>query len=291
MKISEESARKIPHSCIVKLQAIYNSLKSAERKAADFLLEDPEFVGKSTISEVAERAGCSEATLVRLSRKLGFGGYPELKRGLSQESCLTAENLYNGINVKDKPEDIIRKVFQSSIQALQDTLNVIDIREYMRAVEAICSSKKVVFFGVGDAGTVAESGFHKFKRVGYDCWATSDADMQLMLSCQLKKNDVAILISHSGRSKSIVNAAKQVRSSGATSICITNYPLSPLVKNSDILLLTAAFAEHLNGEVMSKRIAELCIIESLFISTLLNKGEILLNTMEKSNMAVEINKL
>ena len=42
IKIEERNLGKIPHSCMVKIQAIYDSLKSAEKKAADLLLEQPD---------------------------------------------------------------------------------------------------------------------------------------------------------------------------------------------------------------------------------------------------------
>jgi len=281
----------IPHSCLVKLQAIYDSLKSAEKKAADLLLEKPEFFGGATIVDAAEAAGCSEATLVRLARKLGYGGYPELKAILIQDRDENPAQLYKGITEDDDYITIAEKVFRASIQALEDTLNILDRDKYKMAVDAMCGAKRLVFCGVGDAAAVARSGFQKFIRVGMNVQASEDMDVQLIAVSHLSKGDVVVAISHSGRTKSVVDIVKFARSTGATVISITNYPVSPLAKNSDIVLLTAAFAEHVKGEVMSKRVAELCVLESLYVNVLLKCKSQLAGELERSNLGLQVNKL
>jgi len=291
IRINEKSMETIPHSCLVKLQAIYDSLKSAEKKAADLLLEKPEFFGGATIVDAAEAAGCSEATLVRLARKLGYGGYPELKAILIQDRDENPAQLYKGITEDDDYITIAEKVFRASIQALEDTLNILDRDKYKMAVDAMCGAKRLVFCGVGDAAAVARSGFQKFIRVGMNVQASEDMDVQLIAVSHLSKGDVVVAISHSGRTKSVVDIVKFARSTGATVISITNYPVSPLAKNSDIVLLTAAFAEHVKGEVMSKRVAELCVLESLYVNVLLKCKSQLAGELERSNLGLQVNKL
>jgi DNA-binding MurR/RpiR family transcriptional regulator len=67
--------------------------------------------------------------------------------------------------------------------------------------------------------------------------------------------------------------------------------LSPLARNSDVLLLTASFAESIMGEIMSKRIAELFILESLYINIILKRKDELEANLEKSNRALQVNKI
>jgi DNA-binding MurR/RpiR family transcriptional regulator len=102
---------------------------------------------------------------------------------------------------------------------------------------------------------------------------------------------VLFVISHTGRSRTILDSAKQARKNGATVILITNFPVSPLAKHADIILLTAVFSKHLTGEVISKRVAELCIIESLYINYLIRKGSAALERLNISNEAVRVNKV
>lgn len=292
MNIDQKISEKIPLYCLLRLQAVYDSLKSAERKAADFILEHSDYLADATITEAAKRAGCSEPTFVRLSRKMGLEGFAELKVELTRmkymKSSLSRE--LSTFSFDDSLIDITKKVFNSSVQALNDTLTIFDEAQYEKAVKSIINAGKIVFFGVGDAYSVSISAMYKFTRIGYACSATSDADHMLILVSQLGPSDVAVLISHSGRSKAIVEAAKQLRKLGKTAIAITNFPRSPLTKESETVLLTSAFQEHLNGEVMAVRIVQLSIIESLYTCTLF-KNPSCIEKMVRSNDVVSLNKM
>jgi hypothetical protein len=84
---------------------------------------------------------------------------------------------------------------------------------------------------------------------------------------------------------------EQWRKRGATVIAVTNYPLSPLAKIVDLVLLTADFSEHWGGEVVSKRVSELCILESLYINYLILKDGNVLTKLHTANEAVAAHKV
>jgi DNA-binding MurR/RpiR family transcriptional regulator len=103
---------------------------------------------------------------------------------------------------------------------------------------------------------------------------------------QLKKGDVMVAISYSGRSRTVIETAKQARDLGAVVIALTNYPISPLTKKSDIVLQTAAFTRYYTGEIISKRVTELLIIESLYINYILKKSPQAIEKLKMSNDAI-----
>jgi RpiR family transcriptional regulator, carbohydrate utilization regulator len=289
---NSETSGKLPLNCLLKLQAHYGSLKSAEKKAADLLTSDPEFVAMSPVSKSAKKAGCSEPTFLRLAKKLGYSGFTELKEELngSKVSELPKDRFLGHFSSVHSSEEILKGVFQLSIQALSDTLEIFDFEKYQQALYALRNAKKIVFFGTGDASAVALAAYVKFTRIGFNCQAACDADLMLMHSANMQKGDVAVMISHSGRTKNLVNSAKHLRRKEVTVVSITNFPITPLVKNSDICIMTYAFAEHLKGEVMGIRIVGLCIIEGLFID-ILAKDPDRIAKMNKCNEAVQVNKL
>ena len=291
IKLTGKSMEEIPRDCLVKLQAIYDSLKTAEKKAANLLIERPEFFSKATIIEAAQEAGCSEATLVRLAKRLGYNGYPQLKAAIAKGRSADSVRLYENITEDDEYEEIVRKVFESSIRALSDTMNVLDMNQYKKAVDTLCNAGRIVFCGVGDAAAVAMSGYQKFIRAGINAQMSTDPDVQLIHVSMLSKGDAVVVISHSGRTKSVMELVKHARAAGAVVISVTNFPVSPLAKHSDVILLTAAFSEHVKGEIMAKRVPELCVLESLFINVLQRKRADLLENLEKSNIVLEGNKL
>jgi DNA-binding MurR/RpiR family transcriptional regulator len=130
----------------------------------------------------------------------------------------------------------------------------------------------------------------KFVRVDADARSSEDPDVQLILASHLQPHDVVVAISHSGRTSTVMHTVQEAKSRGATIIAVTNFARSKLGREADIVLLTADFAEHLNGEVVSKRVSEQCVLESLYISYLLVRNGALLKAQERANQAVEVYK-
>lgn len=288
--MDKSNLSKIPHKCLLNIKAVYDILQSAEKKAADFIQSNPGEIANSTIVDIASKAKCSEATIVRLSKRLGYEGFIDLKADFAN---VTKEHYleYEEVNEMDDVITVVKKVFDSSIAAINDTFDIMNRIEFEKALDVILSANKIMFCGVGDAALVAKEAYQRFTRIGQNCYTSIDCDIQLILSSQLDKNDVLVAISYSGRSQSVVKAVKIAKKSGAKVIAITNFPISPLTKKSDIILQTAVFSKYATGEVISKRIVELCIIESLFINYLLKKGQPVMDTLRKSNEVIKINKL
>lgn len=273
-----------PHHCMIRLRGLYRSLKSAERKAADYLLTHPAQVTDSGVVEIAREAGCSEATVVRLAQRLGYPGFPELKADFAH---LSAEAPYHGIRPGDQTEDVVKKVFANSIQALHDTLFTLDLKVCARAVEAMERAARLAFIGLGNANTVAREAYQKFLRIGVPCYTAEDSDLQLIiLNTQLARGDVLVAISYSGESKPILAAARQAQKRGIVVLALTNFPRSSLARRADHVLLTAVFQEHINGEVGAKRLAQLCVLESLYVNYLLRLGDRARRHLAASNLAV-----
>lgn len=289
--MNERNFARIPHNCVLKIQSVYGTLKSAEHKAANYILDTPEEVAGLSIVEFAGRAGCSEATIVRLSKRLGYEGYPELKGDFASAREDGAVYEYDDVSPADPPRTIIRKVFEASILALRDSLEMLDEEAYSRTIDVLTGARTILFAGIGDAAIVAQEAQQRFMRMGVTSRYSLDGDLQLINASQLAPGDVVIAVSHSGRSKPVIDVCKLAKSVGATVIGVTNFPVSPLAKKADIVLQTAVFAKSMTGEVISKRITALCVIESLYLSVLFRRGGDAMAVLGRSNDAVGVNKV
>jgi DNA-binding MurR/RpiR family transcriptional regulator len=285
---SADHAEQVPHRCLVRLRGIYPSLKRAERRAADHLLAAPESIQAGGVAEFASRAGCSQATVVRLAQRLGYDGYPAMRGDFAAGH---SEVPYRDISTADQPEVVLRKVFANSIQALQDTLAALDSQHYRQAVSLLLKARSLAFFGLGNAAVVAREAYHKFLRIGVAVHTAEDPDLQLIiLSSHLTRDDLLVAISYSGESKPIIAAARTAQARGIRVLVITNFPRSTLARLADGVLLTAVFQEHLNGEVGSQRLAQLAVLESLYVNYLLHKGASVRAALAAANATLGMNK-
>lgn len=284
--------QRIPRRCALKLQAFYGSLKRAQRQGADFLVAHSGEVGGLAIGEFARRAGCSEATAVRLAKRLGYRGFPALKADFAATGGDDASALgYDTIRPGHDPLLVLRKVFDATVGAIRDTAASVERDQFLRAVDAMAGAEKLMFCGAGDAALVALEAHQRFVRIGLSSTSSLDLDLQLITASQLGRRDVLVVFSHSGRTRSVIEVLRVARRRGATVIAITNFPASPIAKRADILLQTAAFSTTHTGEVMSKRVTQLCVLEALHVNVLLRNGRVAVAHLRSANAAVGANKL
>ncbi|WP_324716829.1 MurR/RpiR family transcriptional regulator [Carboxydochorda subterranea] len=273
--------RSVPKSLAV-LEGLLPQLNAAERRVAEYLLQHASDVIGLSITELADRSQASEATVVRLSRRLGCRGYQDLKIRIAQEIVEPARRIHEDVVPGDDPASATQKVFASTIAALQATLDVMDPGAMERAADAIHRSTEVVFFGVGGAAFVAADAAQRFVKLGLLTQALSDSHAQAVKASLMRPGSVAVGISHSGSTKATVQALELARRGGATTICVTSLGRSPITRASDISLFTSARETAFRTEAMSSRVAQVTLLDALFVLVALRRYEQALANIERA---------
>jgi len=250
--------------CLVRINALFSQLRDSEKRVADYIRSDVERVIHQSITEVAESAGASESTVVRLCKALEYRGFQDFKIHLAQEYRAPASQIHEAIGAGDDLPAIKKKVFESDVLAITETLKVLDDASFAAAVRLVAASRRLEFYGTGGSGSVALDAQHKFLKIGKKAQAHTDVDLQAMSASLLSAGDVAVGISHSGGNKEILDALGIAKRNGAAVIAITNYGRSPLAKLSDAALFTAAGETAFKSDALSSRIAELVILDALW---------------------------
>ncbi|MGE5549180.1 MAG: MurR/RpiR family transcriptional regulator [Bacteroidota bacterium] len=251
----------------------YGQLNPAEKKLADYIIEHKREVIHLSITELAERSGVSETTVIRFCRHLGFEGYQVFKISMAQDMVPPLSDIHEDLEEGDDPLSVTKKVFAANIAAIRDTLSILDQGLLERAIDVLVKAKRIVFVGEGGSGIVAKDAEHKFIRTGIPVLASSDPFMEIATATLLGTGDVMVGISHSGSTKSTVQAVAQARQAGATTICITQYQRSPITRVSDIVLPVVSKEVAVRSEATGSRIAQLCLIDSLYVGVAHRIGE------------------
>jgi DNA-binding MurR/RpiR family transcriptional regulator len=275
---------KVPGS-FVRIQGTYSSLRTAEQRVADFILKHPDELIYLTVTELAEKTNTSESTVVRLCQKIGYKGYQEFKIMLARDLVEPTNAIYAAIEPGDSLQTIKTKVFQANAQALRDTIEVLTDAELELAVKAIATARRVDVYGVGGSNPLAIDAYHKFLKLGISVVALSDGDMMAMSSSLLQKGDVALGISHTGASRDVTDALSNAQRNGATTICITHRSTSPITKVADIKLFTAAKQTAFRSDASSSRIAQLTIIDTLYVGVALSGYDNSVETIRRTREA------
>ncbi|SFO94145.1 MurR/RpiR family transcriptional regulator [Salibacterium halotolerans] len=249
---------------LTRIEYLLPKLKGAEKKLADFITHHHEKIIHQSITELAERSNTSESTVVRFCKKLGYKGFQDLKINLAREIIKPEQHIHEVIEPEDDVVTIKKKIFQSNIQALYDSMEICSDEELERAIEAVAFSKNVEFYGVGGSGNVAVDAQHKFLKVGIKCYAYTDVALQSMSASVLTPDDAVIGISHTGSHTDTLHALKLAKEQGAVTISITNFSKSPITKIADINLYTTSKETMFRTDATASRIAQLTIVDTLF---------------------------
>ena len=273
--------------CLLRITSARELFKPAEAQVAEFVLANAERVMHMSVSEAARDIGVGESTIIRFCRALGYKGYQEFKLRLAQDLVQPVEFIHRNITFQDSAADLCQKVFETNRQAGEQTMRALDPALVEVAARAIAGARRIDIYGVGYSYFSGLDAKLKFVRFGLAADAYGDAHLQVMAAVSLQPGDVAIGISHSGSTRDVVDALGQARKAGATTVAITNYSPSPITRAADIVLLTAAAESPLGGEVLTSRIAQLCVIDALSVAVAVTVGERCLELIKKTSQAVK----
>lgn len=254
---------------VLHLRSAYPTLRPAERRVAQQILNNPQEIVHLSITELATRSEVSDATVVKFCKRLGYKGFQEFKILLAQDVAIQPEPIYGEVEPGNDLHTIKEKIFQANITALQDTAKVLDAKVVEVAVAAMAKAREIHFYGLGASGIVAQDAEQKFSRIGLRANAFVDAHMQITRAVLLKHQDVAVGISYSGETVEIVEALKAAKSVGSTTIAITNFSTSTVAQEADLVLLTSSHENIFRSGAISSRIAQLSTVDTLFIAVAL----------------------
>ena len=260
-------------------------LATAERKVVHFLAENARDVVRMSVTEVAERSGTSEATVVRLCKKTGFSGFQDFKIQLAQDFSSPVQAIHEEVSVDDTLDTIVKKVFQANIVALEDTLARLRTEDVAKAVQLLSEAEQVLLCGVGNSGLIALDAEQRWLRLGLRVHTEVSGHNQAVRAALLGPKDVLVAISHSGASRDVIDAVKIAQANGSRIIAITHSGKSPLASLADVALYTAARETAFRTEAMSSRIAMLTILDALFVAMAIPRHEQVVETIMRIRRA------
>ncbi|WP_209648113.1 MurR/RpiR family transcriptional regulator [Kibdelosporangium banguiense] len=256
-------------SPLVRIRSLLPGLARAEQRVAKVVLDNPASVARRSITEVADAAGTSETTVTRFCKAIGVGGYPELRIALAADTARTEARAERDLGGEIGPEDdlaqVVRKVTFADARAVEETADQLDVATLQQVVDVIAAAGRVDVYGVAASAFVALDLQQKLHRIGRVSFAWNDTHIMLTSAAVLGSGDVAVGISHTGATTDTVEALRTARQHGATTVALTNFPRSPITEVADFVLTTAARETTFRSGAMASRIAQLTVIDCLFI--------------------------
>jgi DNA-binding MurR/RpiR family transcriptional regulator len=240
-------------------------------KVAAVLIDNPRAPLELSITELAERAGTSAASVTRFCRMIGYGGYSPLRMGIAEElgrgdaKATWLADIGRPLGPDDPPEEIRRTLLNSQVRSLQTTAGLLDMATAGRAAQAITKSRHLDVYGVGGSALTALEIRARLYRIGINvhCWA--EVHDGLTSAAILSKDCVAIGISNTGRTAETIEMLALAKASGAYTVAMTGNPDSPLAKLADDVLIAASPDGYLQPADLTARHCQLFVVDLLYL--------------------------
>ncbi|WP_281426012.1 MurR/RpiR family transcriptional regulator [Rhizobium indicum] len=248
-----------PHMALVaSIRSRAPNMTRALQRVADYTLEDPQAVLYKSITELAEDAQSSEASVMRFCRELGFTGFQNFKLALAQELATQSQT-----SVPISTGDPVQNLVETARTALDETERLLDRRIIQAVAQELLQAKHIEIFGVAASAITAQYLEYKLARLGVHSHIARDAHLATMAAATSNPADVYFLISSSGSTLDTVKIAELAHARGARVIGITNRSKSPLAATCTHVLLASWPETPLTGGAFPSKISQLLIVDAL----------------------------
>src|ERR1700753_2859192 len=255
---------------LVTIRSLLPNLAPVERRVAQAGRADPGGAPRQSISELSRSCGTSATTVVRFCRAVGLRGYPELRLALAaavaSDDGGAVAAAARDISPGDDAALIATKIAYAGAAAVTDTANHLDPAVLVNVVNALATANRIDIYGVGASGYVGLDRQQKLQRIGRPAFAWTDPHMAITSAALRAEGDVAVGLSHTGTTVDTIDALKLAQDNGAITVAVTNFPWSPITEAADFVLLTAARETAFRSGAMTSRIAQLTVVDCLFVT-------------------------
>lgn len=247
-------------------------LSKSELQIREIILADPSAITSMTIAQLAQLSSVSEPTVNRFCHKFECSGYPDFKLKIAAELAIETPKMNQVVEPDDSTNDVIDKIFSSNHAALHISEKECDAAAIDAAASLIIKAKALYFFGNGASASVALDAQQKFMRFDTPVIVENDYLNQRMLAAGMNKSCVAICVSHTGRTKSMVTVAQEAANAGANVIGVTTHN-SPLAEICSLVLHVQAREDTELYTPMTSRIAHLVMLDILASTVAIKMGK------------------
>ena len=253
---------------------------STEETIVEYILSHPAQIAEMTTRELAEKTYTSPAAIFRLCQKLGLKGYNEFKIKFTSEINRTlpcgAHIMRRPITDKDSTSDIVRKLAQLEIEAIEETKNEMDLAQMERIAELLDKADIIDIYAYDQNFSLAQMAVYNFLQVKKTAVAHNALNSQLSAALIADKHHLAIIISRSGLNQRLIRTARILKKQGIKTILLSVNRETKLACLCDEFLYVANTLDYLDlgGNIFSVAVRYYFdVLVSLLLSRHFNETE------------------
>ena len=217
---------------MTELQKNYADLTQAQKRIAEAIVDNPEFVAFATVDKLSARLGIASSTIVRFAYRLGLDGYPELQervRVLVRSRLRGADNEGDDSSIAHLGDSTAAASLRHDLDNLRNTITELNAETLEKAIDVIAGARRVFFIGGLASGPLAEYTAHTFNRLrgGAQVLGLGDTAAEIL---GMTPEDALVVFSFPPYASQTLQILDAARKRGVVVVGITDSLISPLGK-------------------------------------------------------------
>lgn len=261
------------------------------RQLARVALDSPAEVGRMTITEYAARAGSSAASVTRLCRALGVGGFSSLRMELALAAQRSdpgpAPRISGDITAQTPLPDLVARLALLGARSMEETARLLDQDSFTAVTQALGDASHVYAIGAGSAHVIAVSLEHKLRSLSIPATSFHDPPSAVIGLAAARPGDVLVVVSETGTESECVPPLTEAKRRGCLTVLITRLSRSPGAGVADHVLLAVQDSTPLRTGTLTSRISEMFLADCLASGIVVSHHERSLEALSSVEEALE----
>lgn len=240
-------------------------LGGSEQRVAEAILSAETEVADLSTVQLAQRAGTSPATVVRACKNMGFSGFQHVRLEFARR---LASDPVDPVSSADP----VSETFHEAADALSAASQVLDRQGVEEAASALHTAGKILLVGNGFSAPPLQDAQLRLLTLGLTVHAPADAQAQQFIARSLTPSDVCLAASYSGSNRNTLAACARAKEQGATLVSVTSFTHTPLLKLTDIPLVTGPVSRPHAVDPFHSRLAHWVTLQALCATIAAGRG-------------------
>lgn len=210
----------------------YDALTQSQKRIAEAIVDDPEFVAFATVDKFAQRLGFSPSTIVRFAYKVGLDGYQDLQdrvRTLVRSQMRSVAESFEAASVTTHLQgSTFGASFDNDLEHLRRTILSLDLKALEQAVDILDAAQRIYVSGDITSYSVAHFAALAINRARGNVFLVRADGEGASRLIEIGPEDALLAFTFPPYSRNVLRVVEWAIERGAATIGVTDHAVSPV---------------------------------------------------------------
>lgn len=218
-----------------RVNLVFGDLTATEELLAKYISDNSKDITGITSSELAERVGVAQSTVIKFSKKLGYSNFRRMINDISISSA--DEFVDDELDFTADDESTLHFLGTQYKSIFDLTASINKIEDVKRATDFLYNAERIIVFGYTPRkANVADTFVTRLNVMGKDAYSDEFTASIYAKLRNCHENDAIVLLSDTGETRETINFARIARKKGVKVITVTRVAQNTLSEIADVSL-------------------------------------------------------